>query len=228
MKNLSFALITATVATFVIAATAYAAQCQPIYGGGQTCVQSGNVVINKEVQKPGTNGYVDNLTVNDPKWAPEQTFNFRITVTNTGGSTLSKVTVKDFLPSEVSFVAGPFTLKDGAYTADILNLQANQSQTLVLTVKANALPNNEMQRCEINNKAIAIVDGQVEDNARFCIAKVEVTTQPAVPGQTKGGLKVFPPAQVKTTPSTGPEAFALIGLIPSALTGFILRRRAGK
>ncbi len=40
--------------------------CQAIYGGGQTCIQVGNVVINKTVKNPKTGSFVDNLNVNDP------------------------------------------------------------------------------------------------------------------------------------------------------------------
>ena len=65
--------------------------CQPIYGGGQTCTSSNNIQITKQVQNPQTGVYVNNLGVNDPKYAPGQYVNFQITVANTGSSLFSKV-----------------------------------------------------------------------------------------------------------------------------------------
>jgi len=51
------------------------------------------------------------------------------------------------------------------------------------------------------------------------------TPRPTNAPTTKGGLKVFPPTQTKTTPKTGPEALSLISLIPTAGLGFWLRRK---
>src|SRR6266446_5435211 len=33
--------------------------CQPVYGGGQTCVTTGNVQVNKKVQNPQTGQFID-------------------------------------------------------------------------------------------------------------------------------------------------------------------------
>ena len=42
---------------------------------------------------------------------------------------------------------------------------------------------------------------------------------------TKGGHAVYAPKPIKRTPDTGAEAIAFLSLIPSGLTGFILRRK---
>ena len=52
------------------------------------------------------------------------------------------------------------------------------------------------------------------------------TPQPTVPSTTKGGQTVYPIPNTNQSPSTGPELFALIGLLPAALGGFILRRKS--
>ena len=57
------------------------------------------------------------------------------------------------------------------------------------------------------------------DNTGFCI-QTQVTT--------KGGMTVFPAPQITKTPATGPEAALLLSLIPAALSGFALRKKAGK
>lgn len=47
-----------------------------------------------------------------------------------------------------------------------------------------------------------------------------------VPQTTKGGMPVYQPGPVQTTPPTGPEALPLLGLIPAAIAGFALRKKS--
>ncbi len=201
--------------------------CQPIYGGGQTCVQVGNVLINKTVQNPQTGSFVDNLNINDPKFAPASSVKFNITVTNTGSSTINKTTVKDTLPGFVSFVSGPgsFDSNTKVLTFDVNDLKAGESKTFTVTAKivdGGQLPSDQGITCVVNQALATSENGQQSsDNSQFCIQK-------PVLGETKGGLKVFPAPAVTTTPATGPEMLPLIGLIPTGVFGFILRKKSYK
>ncbi len=65
----------------------------------------------------------------------------------------------------------------------------------------------------VNQSFASANDINVQDNAQLCIQKT---------------LPVFPAPTAKTTPKTGPEALALIGLIPSAIAGLVLRKRSMK
>lgn len=201
--------------------------CQPIYGGGQTCIQVGNILINKTVQNPQTAAFVDNLNINDPKFAPASSVKFNITVTNTGSSTINKTTVKDTLPQFVSFVSGSgsFDFNTKILTFDVGNLAAGESRTFTIAAKVadgGQLPADQGITCVVNQAMATAENGQQSsDNSQFCIQK-------PVLGETKGGLKVFPAPAVTTTPSTGPEMLSLIGLIPTGLFGFLLRRKASK
>lgn len=205
--------------------------CQPIYGGGQSCVQAGNILINKTVMNPSTSVLVDNLSVNDPKYGPDFIVNFQLVVTNTGSSTLSKVEVKDIFPQYVKFSSGPgtFDSNTNTLTFTVENLAASESRTFNIqgkVVSANDLPNQTV--CVVN-QAIATSDKQSsQDNAQLCIEKAVPTPIPAGPITTKGGLPVMPPAKVVTTPPTGPEALALAALIPTGILGQFLRKRASK
>ena len=216
-----FAFMTST--RGVLADTA----CQPIYGGGQTCVQIGNVLINKTVQNPQTGAFLDNLNINDPKFTPSSNVTFHITVTNTGGSTINKTTVKDTLPGFVSFVSGPgsFDSNTKVLTFDVGNLAAGESRTFTIAGKVadgGQLPADQGITCVVNQALATAENGQQSsDNSQFCIQK-------PVLGETKGGLKVFPAPAVTTTPSTGPEMLPLIGLIPAGVFGFILRKKSYK
>ncbi len=235
MKKLVLSLGLFSIVYLLSSASAAAdVTCTPIYGGGQTCVQAGNVLINKTVANPQTGGFVDNLGVNDPKYAPEQIVTFQLVITNTGGTALSKVTVRDILPQFVNFNAGAgsFDSNTRILSFDTVNLNPNESRTFIISgkvVAANQLPATQEVTCVVNQANATADDKTSQDNAQFCIQKAAVAPTPA-PGQaappvTKGGLKVFAPPQVTTTPPTGPQALALIALLPTGVLGYFIRRQ---
>ena len=201
--------------------------CQPIYGGGQSCVTSTNLSINKKVQNPQDLSFVDNLGVNDPKYKPDQTVNFQITVTNTSGSTIGTVHVQDIFPQFVTFVSGPgnFDTNSKTLSFDLTNLASAESRTFSLQAKvvgSGLLPQDKGVVCVVN-QATATNGGMATDNSQFCIEK----GVPA-PVTTKGGIPVMPAPTIAKTPATGPEMLSLIGLIPMAGAGLFLRKKASK
>lgn len=215
--------------------------CTPIYGGGQSCVQSGNIMINKKVETPShqngkfTNVFQDNLTINDDKYNPGETIRFQLAVTNTGGSALSNVTVQDVLPGTVSFVSisptpSNFDTNKRPITFTIGNLNPNETQTFTIT--GTVVSNSQLTQgitCDINQSTSSANSQTSQDNAQFCIQnQVLGTAVPSTqtPTTTKGGLQVFPAPSVTTTPKTGPEAIALLALLPTGLLGQILRKSA--
>jgi uncharacterized repeat protein (TIGR01451 family) len=218
-------------------------QCQPIYGGGESCIKTPQFEINKTVQNPASKAYVDNLSVNDPKFAPTQEVLFKITVKNTSQEKLTNIVIKDIFPEVVDFSGGigDYDAKSKTLTIKLDKLDSNEVRDFY--VQAKVLPKDKLTNgdnivCSINQSSITALDKTSQDNAQFCIEKgmTPQTTkggQPVNPGTTtvnppttKGGLPVYPPTTAKTTPQTGPESLALIGLIPSALGGLYLRRKA--
>lgn len=233
MKQIVLTLSLLIIGLFATVGVSYAAgtNCQPIYGGGQTCVTTGNILINKTVQNPHTNQFVDNLGINDAHFAPGQTVTFQITVTNTGAAAIANTTVKDIFPQFVSFVSGPgnFDGNTNTLTFTVSSLQANESRTFTLQGKvadANAMPADQGLLCVINQSSANSDSngGNSQDNAQFCIQKSAPLPTQAV--TTKGGLPVFPAPSVTTTPPTGPEALPLLAMIPTAVAGFVLRRKS--
>ncbi|MCL4353627.1 DUF11 domain-containing protein [Patescibacteria group bacterium] len=193
--------------------------CQPIYGGGQTCVQSPSISINKTVQDPQTGNFVDNLSINDPKYTPGQNVTFQIAVTNTGNTSLSNIDVSDIFPQFVDFVSGPgnFDAKSKNLSFTIDQLDPNQTKTYTVVGKISSnLPQNASTLCVVNQAVAAAGNSQSQDNAQFCIQNQIATT--------KGGLPVMPPTRITVTPPTGPEALPLLALIPSGFLGLILKR----
>lgn len=207
--------------------------CQPIYGGGQTCVQTGNIVIDKKVQNPQTKAMVDNLGVNDPKYGPDGIVTFQISVTNTSTNTVNKVQVKDIFPQFFTFSAGAGNYDANAKTLsfDINDLKANETRNFNIVgkiVPANELPVDRGIVCVVNQAKATLDDKTSQDNAQICIEKDAVTTQPGVtviPSETKGGLKVFPAPVTKKAPATGPELLALFGLLPTGFLGHWIRKK---
>jgi uncharacterized repeat protein (TIGR01451 family) len=203
--------------------------CQPIYGGGQSCTQTGNIVLNKTVLNPSTGLYVDGLNINDPKYNPGQTVTFQITIRNTENKTLSNVEVKDVLPQYVSFVSGPgnFDANTNTLTFNVGNFPANEARTYTIQGKvadASSFSFANGSTCVVNQSIMTASNGQsAQDNAQFCIQLSTPTTTVVL---TKSGLPVVTAAPVITTPSTGPEALPLLALIPTGIAGFILRRKS--
>lgn len=214
----------------IFAAGTTTVECQPIYGGGQTCPQAPNIAINKQVKNLQTGSFVDNLNVNDPKFSPNQNVSFKIILTNTGNVNMASVNIRDIFPQFVNFTSGPGSFDTNTKTLSftVSNLNVNESRTFDVSgqvISSDQLPNDKGIVCVVN-QAIATVstNGQQtsQDNSEFCIQKQVLAET------TKGGLKVFPQPQVVTTPSTGPEAWALLALLPSGVLGFLLRKRSIK
>jgi len=197
-----------------------AVSCQPIYGGGQNCVTVGGIIVNKTVQNPQTGQFVDNLGSNDPKYGASQVVNFQIQVTNTGSQTIPQTVVKDILPSYVGFVSGQGSFDDNSKTLtwNIDNLTPNESRTFPIQgriVDAKQLSTSSAINCVVNQvTATSSNSGSSMDNAQFCIQNVIVQ------------YPVLLPPKTTTTPSTGPEMIPLIGLIPTGIAGWIMRKKS--
>lgn len=229
---------------FASGTTSYGSSpCQPIYGGGESCPKTPNFEINKTVQNPQTQVFVDNLSVGDPRFAPTQVISFKITVKNTSNSSLTNVVIKDVLPDFVEFAGGigNFDKNSKTLTINLDKLEANEARDFFVQAKVKSedkLPGDQNVTCVVNQSIVVVGDKKTQDNSGFCIEK-GVPTPTLVPTTkggnpevtvvnppiTKGGLPVYPPTKATTTPQTGPEALSLIGLIPTALGGIFLRRK---
>lgn len=182
-------------------------------------VKSSILSVNKTVQKPGTSSFVENLGVNDPKYAPAQSVQFQIVITNTGNTTLTNIKVADHLPQYLKNAAD----NSDSVTTTIPSLAPGQSQTITLTANiadAPSLPIDQRVFCLVNQATATSGDQTSTDNAQLCVENP--TVEPRV--TTKGGLPVYEPQPVTSTPSTGPEAMALAALLPTGAFGYFLRR----
>lgn len=211
-------------------AAGYAIPCQPVYGGGQNCPQAGNILINKKVANPKTNAFIENLSIKDPHFAPNQTVSFQIIVMNSGQSPLAKITVKDVFPQFVNFTQGngSFDQKKRTLSFDVNNLAPNESRFFTIigrVTNVSSLPQDKTVTCVVNQASASSSDNPSQasiSSSQLCIER----TLPPAPQTTKGGLPVFPAPSTQNTPSTGPEALPFLLLIPTAATGIFLRKKS--
>lgn len=230
-------LVLSTLATLTILATGIAVadvkNCKPIYGGGKTCVQAKDFTIDKRIQNPKTEQFVDNLTKSDPNYNAESTITFALTTKNISKNALSNMTITDTLPKYLEFVSGQGNYDKAKHTLTfpIATLAANEEKTFIVkakVAKAESLPDTDDVICMANLAQAQVKSDLGADNAQFCIQKA-VSANPTKapvkqPATTKGGLPVMSEPKSSTTPATGPETLSLLALIPSGISGFLLRR----
>ncbi len=224
-KTFSTLLITTTLIGGLLFTPKAYADCQPIYGGGQTCT-SYSFTIQKLVQVPGKGGgnYVNSLSINDAKYASSQTVNFELIVTNTDSQTIPTINVTDTLPKYLTYVSGgSYNSSNNTVNFTINNLGAGQSQTYYITAKvadATSLPTEQGIICLVNQAAATDNNGVTNSSSsQFCVQKTVLgTTTPTV----------YSTPVVVNTPATGPEMLPLMALIPGGLGGLILRKKTNK
>jgi uncharacterized repeat protein (TIGR01451 family) len=177
------------------------------------------------VQKPGKGGgdFVENLTVNDPRYSPNQNVNFKIVVQNTGNTEIKNLNVLDRFPEHLTFVGGVGNTNVGAREINFVvgSIPAGQKVEYVITAKTATeanLPANQAVTCVTNNVTATATDGSTaNDNSQLCIEKQVLGATPTPVIQQK--------PQVKNIPATGPEMGILFGLAPLGLAGFYLRKK---
>jgi hypothetical protein len=209
----------------VLANTSADQNCQPIYGGGQRC-EDKNHFIDKKVKNPTTGNFEDSVSTN-ASFTPGSDVMFQITVINPTNTTISRMQVQDKFPARyVKFIAGSGKFENNTLSYEITDLKPGEARTTTISAKiaaSNELPNDMGTTCVVN-QAFATVDNVTkQDDASFCIEKQVLGAKTPT---TKGGLKVFPAPKPVRTPATGAEAIALFGIIPSALTGLLIRKKA--
>src|SRR3989338_3856202 len=95
------------ISSYLISESFAQTPCQPIYGGGETCILSKDITLDIKVLNPDTNKMVDNLGINDPKYQSGFILTFQVLITNNRTTVIEKVNMQDIFPQFVSFSSGP-------------------------------------------------------------------------------------------------------------------------
>src|SRR5256885_219090 len=106
-KVLLSALILFSSIFFFARPSAAAVRCETQYGGGQVCVTTGQIQVNKKVWDPGTNQYMDNLVASGVHhFVAGETVTFTVRIQNVGDKTEDNVMFSDTLPSFLRYSSG--------------------------------------------------------------------------------------------------------------------------
>ncbi len=172
-----------------------AVRCETQYGGGQTCVSTGQILVNKKVWDPVNQVMVDNLSASVKTFQAGDEVTFTIEVKNVGDATIHNVSFTDTLPGFLVWSGGDplnFTIGDMAQGAVV---------TRTIKAKVVAQPGNQ---CGLNSVVANSNEGSDSDTAQVCVG-----------GQVLG---------VTTVPKTGPE-MGVLALLPGlGAIGFYLRK----
>jgi len=190
-KNISFLSIVFTLVAFSLINATNVSADSGQYGqyGGTTPTLS--ILIDKTVAKPGggvqtkggiaTYEYVDNLSPADVRFKPGNQVMFKLKVKNTSNTSISNVTVKDFIPVYLEPIEGPGTYDSNSrvITFDAGSFAADEEKTYLLKMQLNTqdkMPSDKGLFC-LTNKAQAY-NGNVsdDDTTQFCIEKEVINT----------------------------------------------------
>lgn len=204
MKKLSTILIVAALflvlSLFAMPAKA-TVYCDTQYG--EVCREI-EILIDKMVWDPANGKFVDNLGINDYKFAPDEEITFRLEIKNVGDETFAEIDVRDYLPDYLEHVSGDIDF-------EIKDLDPGETETREFKAKvvsADKFPSDESIICVVNRAEAWNGDEKDEDTAQVCMEK-----------------KVLGVAEL---PPTGPEKsnFLLALSIASASLGTILLWKA--
>lgn len=204
MKKLSTILI---VAVLVLIFSLFVKQARAtVYCDGQygeVCREI-ELLIDKMVWDPVNGKFVDNLGINDYKFAPDEEITFRLEVKNVGDETFAEIDVRDYLPDYLEYLSGDIDF-------EIKDLDPGETETREFKAKvvsADKFPSDESIICVVNKAEAWNGDEKDEDTAQVCMEK-----------------KVLGVAEL---PPTGPEhATMILALsISSALLSIVLLRKA--
>ena len=182
----SILLVLTAITTQPIFATV---RCETQYGGGQVCVKTGELQINKKVWDSQNQIFVDNLGITSHKFTSGEEIVFQIEIKNVGDETFDKVDVQDTLPNYLE-------LSSGELFFTIENLEPGESETREIRVKVvsvDKLPNDKTLICDINTAEGWTDSEKDKDTTQICIEKRIL------------GITRLPP--------TGPKGWLIISLL---------------
>jgi len=151
--------------------------------GGQyeSPCQSYSILVDKMVAKPGTENYVDNLSVSDPRFIPGQTVLFKVTIKNTSTTTFGGMTAKDFVPDYFTPIEGPGTFDSTTRTiswdAGFFNVDEQKTYYFKMQINSQAnLPSDKGLFCLVNKAQAWSNTTTDDDTSQLCVEK-QVTAQ---------------------------------------------------
>lgn len=155
-----------------------AVRCETQYGGGEVCVKTGQLQINKKVFDPDSKQFVDNLGINTHKFTSGNEIIFRLEIKNIGDATFDKVGVSDILPSFME-------LTSGSLSFDLTDLTPGKTETREIKAKVvgdDKFPSDKNIICVVNTAEVSSGNERDKDTTQVCLEKkvLAITTFPKV------------------------------------------------
>lgn len=172
-----------------------AVRCETYYGG-EVCVKTGELQINKKVWNIEDGLFVDNMSLTDYKFAPGEEITFKLKIKNVGDETFDRVYVKDSLPDYLELISGELEFEINDLVVD----ETEEREFKAKVVSTDKLPKDKTVICVVNTAEAWSGDERDKDTAQVCLEK-----------------KVL---GVKALPSTGPKNW-LIALFSPLIAGLI-------
>lgn len=177
-------------------------RCETQYGGGQVCVRTGQLQIDKEVFNPQENKFVDNLGLTSHKFSPGDEVVFKLQIKNVGDATFDKVSVDDSLPSLLERTFGDLSFE----IRDLTPGEVESREIKTKVVSSTQFPDDKSVVCVVNTAGVASGDERDKDTSQVCLER-----------------KVLGAA---IQPATGPEDWLLVLIfsLEALLAGLILKK----
>ena len=134
------------------------------------------IVVDKMVQKPGTSEYVDNLSVSDPRFAPNSDVWFKVKIKNTSTIKLVGTEVKDTIPSYLDPMEGPGSYDSSTRTItwNAGDFDIDEEKVFYLKMKVlsqDNLPADKGLFCVTNFVKANSSNAYDDDTSQICIEK---------------------------------------------------------
>ena len=150
---------------------AFAAACEPNYGGGENCTFEKTFRVRKKVRIEGDDSWKDKVI--DVKKG--KVVEFRVEVQNTGEIEVDKMKMSDNLPDELNKVGG------SGLTEEWDNFEPGESKKFIIKAKINdsEFDAKNFEKCVVNEaKAKQDKKDVGSDSATVCYGNGEITELP--------------------------------------------------
>jgi len=145
-----------------------AERCETLYGGGETCVRTGELQIDKKIWNPESKEYVDNFGFTSYKFGTAEEVKFKLIVKNVGDETLENIKVTDELPEYLFFTNG----STDTYYLNRLSPGDSWEFIVYSQVKAQSQLSDKSLDCDVINVGRADAgDEHGRDTAQLCITQ---------------------------------------------------------
>lgn len=167
MKHLQALTLLLLLLLLLPASASAAVRCETQYGGGEVCVKTGQLQIDKKVFDPQSQKFIDNLGITSWKFTSGDQITFKLMIKNVGDATYNTVDVIDTLPNFLELVSGDLNFR----ITDLTSGETEEREIKVRVVSAEKFPADKSVLCVVNAAEAVSGDERNRDTAQVCLEK---------------------------------------------------------